>query len=71
MGLSKRVSPEELEREGLGSVDVMIRMAGCPNGCSRPPTAEIGIVGTLAAALTLRNSAFRRSAAGKRDDRLP
>ena len=35
----------ELEREGLGSVDVMIRMAGCPNGCSRPPTAEIGIIG--------------------------
>jgi sulfite reductase (ferredoxin) len=35
----------ELEHEGLGNVDVMIRMAGCPNGCSRPPTAEIGIVG--------------------------
>ena len=35
----------ELERAGLGSVDVMIRMAGCPNGCSRPSTAEIGIVG--------------------------
>ncbi|MGO8802269.1 NADPH-dependent assimilatory sulfite reductase hemoprotein subunit [Candidatus Binatus sp.] len=35
----------ELEREGLGSVDVMIRMAGCPNSCSRPPTAEIGIIG--------------------------
>ena len=35
----------ELEREGLSNVDVMIRMAGCPNGCSRPPTAEIGIVG--------------------------
>jgi len=35
----------ELEREGLGGVDVIIRMAGCPNGCSRPPTAEIGIVG--------------------------
>ncbi len=34
-----------LEREGLGDVDVMIRMAGCPNGCSRPPTAEIGIAG--------------------------
>jgi sulfite reductase (ferredoxin) len=34
-----------LEREGLGGVDVMIRMAGCPNGCSRPPTAEIGIAG--------------------------
>jgi len=35
----------ELEREGLGEVDVMIRMAGCPNSCSRPPTAEIGIIG--------------------------
>jgi sulfite reductase (ferredoxin) len=35
----------ELEREGLGDVDVMIRMAGCPNSCSRPPTAEIGIIG--------------------------
>jgi sulfite reductase (ferredoxin) len=34
-----------LEREGLGDVDVMIRMAGCPNSCSRPPTAEIGIIG--------------------------
>jgi sulfite reductase (ferredoxin) len=36
---------DELQRAGLGNVDVMIRMAGCPNGCSRPPTAEIGIVG--------------------------
>jgi len=35
----------ELERAGLGGIDVMIRMAGCPNGCSRPSTAEIGIVG--------------------------
>ena len=35
----------ELEREGLGNIDVMIRMAGCPNSCSRPPTAEIGIIG--------------------------
>ena len=35
----------ELEHDGLGSVDVMIRMAGCPNSCSRPPTAEIGIIG--------------------------
>jgi sulfite reductase (ferredoxin) len=35
----------ELERDGLGNVDVMIRMAGCPNSCSRPPTAEIGIIG--------------------------
>jgi sulfite reductase (ferredoxin) len=45
---AERVLPrylEELEREGLGDVDVIIRMAGCPNSCSRPPTAEIGIVG--------------------------
>jgi sulfite reductase (ferredoxin) len=35
----------ELERAGLGGVDVLIRMAGCPNSCSRPPTAEIGIIG--------------------------
>jgi sulfite reductase beta subunit-like hemoprotein len=36
---------DALERDGLGEVDVMIRMAGCPNGCARPPTAEIGIAG--------------------------
>jgi sulfite reductase (ferredoxin) len=45
---AERVLPgylAELEREGLGDVDVMIRMAGCPNSCSRPPTAEIGIIG--------------------------
>src|SRR5260370_1186024 len=35
----------DLERAGLGDVDVIIRMAGCPNSCSRPPTAEIGILG--------------------------
>ncbi len=36
---------EAIEAAGLGAVDVIIRMAGCPNGCSRPPTAEIGIYG--------------------------
>jgi sulfite reductase (ferredoxin) len=34
-----------IEAAGLGSVDVIMRMAGCPNGCSRPPTAEVGIYG--------------------------
>lgn len=34
-----------LEQAGLGDTDVIIRMAGCPNSCSRPPTAEIGIYG--------------------------
>jgi sulfite reductase (ferredoxin) len=45
---AERVLPHylaELEHEGLGDVDVIIRMAGCPNSCSRPPTAEIGIIG--------------------------
>jgi sulfite reductase (ferredoxin) len=45
---AERVLPRylaALEREGLGDVDVIIRMAGCPNSCSRPPTAEIGIIG--------------------------
>ncbi len=36
---------DALEAEGLGEVDVVIRIAGCPNSCSRPPTAEIGIIG--------------------------
>lgn len=36
---------QALEDVGLGEVDVIIRMAGCPNSCSRPPTAEIGIYG--------------------------
>ena len=45
---AERVLPRylaELEAAGLGEVDVIIRMAGCPNSCSRPPTAEIGIIG--------------------------
>jgi sulfite reductase beta subunit-like hemoprotein len=45
---AERILPEyirALEEEGLGDVDVLIRMAGCPNACSRPPTAEIGIYG--------------------------
>jgi sulfite reductase (ferredoxin) len=45
---AERVLPyyiRELEKAGLGEVDVIIRMAGCPNVCSRSPTAEIGIYG--------------------------
>ena len=45
---AERVLPRylaELEAAGLGDIDVIIRMAGCPNSCSRPPTAEIGIIG--------------------------
>jgi len=45
---AERILPsymEALEAEGLGDVDVVIRMTGCPNGCARPPSAEIGIFG--------------------------
>ena len=34
-----------IEEAGLGDVDAVIRMTGCPNNCARPPTAEIGIYG--------------------------
>ena len=36
---------DALEAAGLGGVDVVIRMTGCPNNCARPPSAEIGIFG--------------------------
>lgn len=36
---------EAVEAAGLGDVDVVMRIAGCPNHCSRPPTAEIGVTG--------------------------
>jgi sulfite reductase beta subunit-like hemoprotein len=45
---SERYLPDligELEQRGYGGDRVWIRMSGCPNACSRPPTAEIGIVG--------------------------
>jgi sulfite reductase (ferredoxin) len=34
-----------LEAQGLAGEEVRINMTGCPNGCSRPYTSEIGIVG--------------------------
>jgi sulfite reductase beta subunit-like hemoprotein len=36
---------DAIEAAGLGGVDVVIRMTGCPNNCARPPSAEIGIFG--------------------------
>jgi sulfite reductase (ferredoxin) len=35
----------ELNAVGLSKEVVHLRTSGCPNGCSRPYTAEIGIVG--------------------------
>ena len=49
---SERVLPDmvagiqaEFDRLSLHTQDVVLRMTGCPNGCARPYTAEIGIVG--------------------------
>ncbi|MFB3825879.1 MAG: NADPH-dependent assimilatory sulfite reductase hemoprotein subunit [Bryobacteraceae bacterium] len=49
---AERVSPEvlrdiqqKLRDAGLGDMAVTVRMTGCPNGCARPATAEIGIIG--------------------------
>jgi sulfite reductase (ferredoxin) len=52
---SERVFPAllaQLERElrdlGLAGEQISVRMTGCPNGCARPYTSEIGFVGTTA-----------------------
>ena len=34
-----------LDKAGLRDTDLVMRMTGCPNGCSRPYLAEIGLVG--------------------------
>ncbi len=49
MAESERVMPElgkALEAAGHGDADITLRMSGCPNNCSRPRTAEIGIIGS-------------------------
>ena len=46
---SERAMPgiiHDIEAAGHGDADVIIRMSGCPNNCSRPRSAEIGIVGS-------------------------
>ena len=34
-----------LDQAGLRDPDIVMRMTGCPNGCSRPYLAEVGLVG--------------------------
>ncbi|GAA0443426.1 hypothetical protein GCM10008983_20810 [Lentibacillus halophilus] len=34
-----------LEEVGLMEEEIVIRMSGCPNGCSRPDLAEIAFIG--------------------------
>lgn len=57
---SERILPEvageiqtEFRAAGLGDVEVHLRTTGCPNGCARPYTAEIGIVGASVYMYTL------------------
>ncbi|MBI4557718.1 MAG: NADPH-dependent assimilatory sulfite reductase hemoprotein subunit [Candidatus Hydrogenedentes bacterium] len=48
MSESERALPgviKAIEAAGHGDADAIIRMSGCPNNCSRPRSAEIGIVG--------------------------
>lgn len=52
MAESERYLPTLLEKietlladEGLQEEEIVIRMSGCPNGCSRPALAEIGFMG--------------------------
>ncbi len=52
LGEAERVLPEIVElldglllARGLDDVRIETRMTGCPNGCSRPYVAELGIVG--------------------------
>lgn len=35
-----------LEEKGHGNERISIRMSGCPNSCSRPPAAELGLIGS-------------------------
>ena len=52
LGEAERVLPDlvtQLEKvladTGTGDAPIRLNMTGCPNGCARPYTAEIGIVG--------------------------
>ena len=45
MAEAERVAPEVLDVLEAGQLGLHVRMTGCPNGCARPYTAEIGIVG--------------------------
>lgn len=35
----------DLERDGHGDAEIVLRMSGCPNNCSRPISAELGVIG--------------------------
>jgi sulfite reductase beta subunit-like hemoprotein len=57
---AERVQPEivgaiatRLERWGLAQERISIRITGCPNGCARPYSGDIGIVGRVPGSYSL------------------
>ncbi len=38
---------KEMEKHGVRDEKISIRIAGCPNGCSRPTIGDIGIIGRM------------------------
>ena len=51
-GLIDRLEAE-LARLGLAGEQFTVRMTGCPNGCSRPYNAEVGLVGKTVGKYTI------------------
>ncbi|MPY95849.1 MAG: NADPH-dependent assimilatory sulfite reductase hemoprotein subunit, partial [Acidimicrobiia bacterium] len=52
LGEAERIMPglvdgldKALVERGLGDLELRVNVTGCPNGCARPYTAELGIVG--------------------------
>ena len=43
----------ELSRQGLADEQITIHMTGCPNGCARPYSPDIGLVGKTVGKYTL------------------
>ncbi|MFC5743397.1 assimilatory sulfite reductase (NADPH) hemoprotein subunit [Dyella tabacisoli] len=44
----------QLERHGLADAPILLRLSGCPNGCSRPYLGEIALVGRAPGRYDLR-----------------
>jgi sulfite reductase beta subunit-like hemoprotein len=44
---------EALERQGLAGLGLIFRVTGCANGCARPYTAELALVGQTAKSYAL------------------
>src|SRR5690606_14685509 len=43
-----------LDRHGLADAPILLRLSGCPNGCSRPYLGEIALVGRAIGRYDLR-----------------